>query len=64
MGMPPEQIVSIRNNALLQGPLVPIATAVLGAAGVIYLLKVRKFFVASAGSEGRAGGDGTVASAS
>ncbi|HEV2293742.1 MAG TPA: hypothetical protein VGR35_07790 [Tepidisphaeraceae bacterium] len=60
MGIPPEQIVIVRDNALVHGPLIPIATAVLGVAGVAYLLAVRKFFVAPAGSEAR----GTVASVS
>jgi uncharacterized membrane protein len=63
MGMPPDQIDSIRHNAMIQGPLMPIATAVLGAAGIVYLLVVRKFFVASAGSEPTVG-DGTIANAS
>lgn len=60
MGMPPEQIDIVRDNALVRGPLIPVATAVLGVAGVVYLLAVRKFFLAPAGSAER----GTVASVS
>jgi uncharacterized membrane protein len=50
MGMPPDQIEAIRNNQLMRGPLIPVATGLLGIAGVIYLLAVRKSFVASSGS--------------
>ncbi len=51
LGMPPEQIEAIRDNAIVRGPLVPIATALAGLAGLIYLAALRKFFVASAGSD-------------
>ena len=51
MGLPPEQIEAVRDNDLIRGPLIPIATAVMGVFGVVYLFAVRKFFVASAGSE-------------
>ena len=60
MGLPPEQIEAVRNNELMRGPLIPIATAAMGVLGVAYLLAVRKFFVASAGSDAR----GTVTSVS
>ena len=51
MGMPPEHIEAVRDNALMRGPLIPATTAAMGVLGVVYLLAVRKFFVASAGSE-------------
>jgi hypothetical protein len=52
MGMPPEQVEPLRKNGLIQGPLIPAATALLGLAGIAYLLAVRKFFVSSSGSGG------------
>jgi uncharacterized membrane protein len=55
MGMPAEQVEPLRHNTLIQGPLVPAATALLGFAGVAYLLAVRKFFASSSGSEGTSG---------
>ena len=51
MGLPPEQIEAVRDNALMRGPLIPITTALMGVFGVVYLFAVRKFFVASAESE-------------
>ncbi|MGB7158024.1 MAG: hypothetical protein WBD40_08150 [Tepidisphaeraceae bacterium] len=60
MGMPPEQIDVMRQSAALTGPLIPACVVVLGIAGIVYLMAVRKFFAASGASArgGDLGGGG------